>query len=49
MAPIRTELIIENPTDIPLISKKNKSNTIMSELRFENIKRKVIKRIKKMK
>jgi len=49
MAPIRTEVIIENPTDMPSIFKKNKSNTIMSELRFENIKRKVIKRIKKMK
>tara|TARA_Y100000022_G_scaffold120350_1_gene104034 strand:- start:337 stop:486 length:150 start_codon:yes stop_codon:yes gene_type:complete len=49
MAPIRTELIIENPTDIPSIFKKNKSNTITSGLRFENIKRNVIRRIKKMK
>ena len=49
MVPIRTELIIENPTDMPSIFKKNKSNTIKSVLRPENIKRNVIKRTKKMK
>ena len=47
--PIRTEKIIENPTDIPSILMKNKSKTIMSGLRFENIKRNEVKRIKRMK
>ena len=49
MAPISTEKIIENPTDIPSIFIKNKSNEIMSGLRFENIKRNVTRRIKRMK
>ena len=49
MAPIRTEKIMENPTDIPSIFKKNKSSEIMSELRFENIKRDVTKKINMMK
>ena len=49
MAPTRTEKIIENPTDMPSIFTKNKSNTIISGLRFENIKRNVMRKINKMK
>tara|TARA_B100002019_G_scaffold173204_1_gene149696 strand:+ start:8884 stop:9045 length:162 start_codon:yes stop_codon:yes gene_type:complete len=49
IAPIRTEIIIENPRDIPSIFTKNKSNSIMFVLRLENIKKKVIKKINKMK
>ena len=49
IAPIRTEKSIENPTDMPSIFTKNKSNEIMSGLRFENIKRDVIRRVKRMK
>ena len=48
-APIRTEKIMENPTDIPSIFTKNKSNTIKLGLILENIKRNVIRRIKRMK
>ena len=44
-----TEKIIENPTDMPSIFTKNKSNEIMSGLRFENVKRNEIRRIKRMK
>ncbi len=49
IAPIRTEKIIENPRDMPSIFIKNKSKVIKTGLRFENIKRKVMKRINKMK
>ena len=49
IAPIRTEKIIENPTDMPSIFIKNKSKVIKTGLRFENIKRKVMRRINKMK
>ena len=49
MAPTRTEKIIENPTDMPSIFTKNKSNAIISGLRFENIKRNVTRKINRMK
>jgi len=49
MAPIRTEIIVENPRDIPSIFKKNKSNVIIFGLRLENIKKKVIRKINNMK
>ena len=49
IAPTRTEKIIENPTDIPSNFTKNKSNIIISGLRFENIKRNVTRKINKMK
>ena len=49
MAPTRTEKIIENPTDMPSIFTKNKSSETISELRFENIKRDVTRKIKRMK
>tara|TARA_B100001115_G_scaffold112023_1_gene82936 strand:+ start:137 stop:349 length:213 start_codon:yes stop_codon:yes gene_type:complete len=49
IAPIRTEKIIEYPTDMPSIFTKNKSKEIMSGLMFENIKRNVMSKIKRMK
>ncbi len=41
--------IKENPIDTPSIFKKNKSKTIMFELRLANTKKEVIRRISKMK
>ena len=49
IAPIRIEKIIENPTDMPSIFIKNKSRVIKSGLRFENMKRDVTRKIKRMK
>ena len=49
IAPIRIEKIIENPMDTPSIFTKNKSNAIIFGLRLMNIKKNVIRRIKKMK
>tara|TARA_B100000963_G_scaffold315494_1_gene294679 strand:- start:1861 stop:2010 length:150 start_codon:yes stop_codon:yes gene_type:complete len=49
MAPTRTEKIIEKPTDMPSIFTKNKSNVIMTVLRFENIKKNVMRKINRMK
>ena len=46
---MRREKIIENPTDMPSIFTKNKSNSIKSELRLENIKKNVTSSVKKMK
>tara|TARA_B000000557_G_scaffold164536_1_gene133640 strand:- start:622 stop:744 length:123 start_codon:yes stop_codon:yes gene_type:complete len=40
---------MEYPTDIPSIFTKNKSNAIISGFIFENIKRKAVRRIKRMK
>lgn len=49
IAPIRIEKIIENPMDTPSIFTKNKSNVIIFGLRLMNIKKNVIRKIKKMK
>lgn len=49
MAPKKIEKIIENPTEMPSILTKRKSNEIISVLRFVNIKKNVTKVIKKMK
>ena len=49
IAPIRIEKIFENPRDTPSIFTKNKSNVIIFWLRLVNIKKNVMRRIKKMK
>ena len=49
IAPIRIEKIIENPRDTPSIFTKNKSNEIIFGLRLMNIKKNVMRKIKKMK
>ncbi len=48
-APISKETIKENPTVMPSIFTKNKSNLIMSGLRFENMNKDIMRRIKNMK
>jgi len=49
IAPASKETIKENPTVMPSIFTKNKSNPIISELRFENMNKKMMRRIKNMK
>ena len=46
---MRTEKIMENPTDIPSIFMNNKSIEIMSGLTLENIKSNEMKKINMMK
>ncbi len=46
---MRTEKIMENPTDIPSIFMKNKSISIMYGLRLENIKSNETRKINRMK
>lgn len=48
-APISKETIKENPTVTPSTLTKNKSTLIISELRFENMKKDIMRRIKNMK
>ena len=46
---MRTEKIMENPTDIPSIFMNNKSIEIMSGLRLENIKSNKTRKVNMMK